>query len=99
MDDFQGALSPNHKLLLKSVNLPASRLARHLFDLYGHVQRMTTSAVKHYTQPRGCQYGKENSGQIHISFPHAHWSDFQGIPGHGQVSNSCTFSHDPAAKI
>ncbi|GMH24232.1 hypothetical protein Nepgr_026075 [Nepenthes gracilis] len=28
MDDFQGALPPNNKLLLKSVNLPASRLAR-----------------------------------------------------------------------
>ncbi|GMH20870.1 hypothetical protein Nepgr_022712 [Nepenthes gracilis] len=35
MDDFQGALPPNKKLLLKSVNPPALRLAKHLCDLYG----------------------------------------------------------------
>ncbi|GMH16365.1 hypothetical protein Nepgr_018206 [Nepenthes gracilis] len=64
MDDFQGALPPNHKLLLKSINLPASRLARHLFGLYGHVQRMTSSAVKYYTQPRGFSRKK----RIHIVF-------------------------------
>ncbi|GMH29570.1 hypothetical protein Nepgr_031413 [Nepenthes gracilis] len=76
---FQGALPPNHKLLLKSVNLPASRLARHLpIHLYGHVQHMTSGAVKHYTQPKGCQYGRENSGQIYISLPHAHCKCWDG---------------------
>ncbi|GMH29096.1 hypothetical protein Nepgr_030939 [Nepenthes gracilis] len=69
MDDFQGALPPNKKLLLKSVNPPASRLAKHLCDLYGardfhygHVQSITSSALKHYTKPRGCQSGRAASG-------------------------------------
>ncbi|GMH12272.1 hypothetical protein Nepgr_014113 [Nepenthes gracilis] len=76
-------LPPNHKVLLKSVNPPASK----------------PSAVKYYNQTRGCQAGRENSGQNHICFPQAHWSDFQGISSHGQVSSSCTFSHDSTAKL
>ncbi|GMH20499.1 hypothetical protein Nepgr_022340 [Nepenthes gracilis] len=53
-------LPPNHKVLLKSVNPSASKLAKHLPDLYGHAP---------------------------------------GISSHGQVSSSCTFSHDSTAKL
>ncbi|GMH20801.1 hypothetical protein Nepgr_022643 [Nepenthes gracilis] len=60
---------------------------------------MISSALKHYTEPRGCQLGRAASGQIHISFPHAHQYGFQGISGDGQVSNSHTFSRDLAAEI
>ncbi|GMH29154.1 hypothetical protein Nepgr_030997 [Nepenthes gracilis] len=67
IDDFQGALPSNKKLLLKSVNPSASRLANHLCNLYG---------------ARDFHYG-------HV----------QSISGHGQVSNSHTFSLDPAAEI
>ncbi|GMH07360.1 hypothetical protein Nepgr_009200 [Nepenthes gracilis] len=77
MDEFQGALPPNNKLLLKFVKFPASRLAKHLCDRYGHVQSMTSSALKHYTQPRECQSGWATPGQIHLSFPQAHLSSFQ----------------------
>ncbi|GMH21893.1 hypothetical protein Nepgr_023736 [Nepenthes gracilis] len=79
MDEFQGELPPNNKLLLKSVKFPAWRLAKHLCDRYGHVQSMTSDALKHFNQPRECQSVWATPGQIHRSFPQAHLSSFQAL--------------------
>ncbi|GMH22844.1 hypothetical protein Nepgr_024687 [Nepenthes gracilis] len=77
MDEFQGELPPNNKLLLKSVKFPAWRLTKHLCDRYGHVQSMTSDALKHFNQPRECQSVWATPGQIHLNFPQAHLSSFQ----------------------
>ncbi|GMH13923.1 hypothetical protein Nepgr_015764 [Nepenthes gracilis] len=84
IDDFQGAFHPNKELLLKSIKPPASRLAKHLRDMYGTLdyhygsgQSMTSRALKHYIQARRCQSDKAASGKTHISFSQAHWYGFR----------------------